>query len=158
MCMIAIGPFLLIESCWLWAVILTYSPGQNNCKFGDKRTKFMFFKNKCYAVLLKFHQSLFLKSPINNQSALSHRADSRLVPSQWEMSLQANAVSHWLGANIESALFQVMTETMLVYCQLIHWEQISVKFLSKFKRFHSRTCAWKSSLQNGGHFVLASKL
>ena len=33
-----------------------------------------------------------------------HRADSRLAPSQWETSLQSNAVSHWLGANIESAL------------------------------------------------------
>ena len=32
------------------------------------------------------------------------RADSRLVPSQWETSLQSNAVSHWLGANLESAL------------------------------------------------------
>ena len=27
-----------------------------------------------------------------------HRADSRVVPSQWETSLQSNTVSHWLGA------------------------------------------------------------
>ena len=32
------------------------------------------------------------------------RADSRLPPSQWETSLQSNAVSHWLGANPESAM------------------------------------------------------
>ena len=32
------------------------------------------------------------------------RADSRLVPSQWETALQSNAVSHWLGANLASAL------------------------------------------------------
>ena len=32
------------------------------------------------------------------------RADSWLAPSQWETSLQSNAVFHWLGANIESAL------------------------------------------------------
>ena len=31
------------------------------------------------------------------------RADSRLVPNQWETSLLSNAVSHWLGANLESA-------------------------------------------------------
>ena len=31
------------------------------------------------------------------------RADSRLAPSQWEPLLQSNAVSHWLGANLESA-------------------------------------------------------
>ena len=32
------------------------------------------------------------------------RADSRLSPSQWETSLRSNAVSHWLGANLESDL------------------------------------------------------
>ena len=32
------------------------------------------------------------------------RADSRFAPSQWETSLQSNAVSHWLGASLESAL------------------------------------------------------
>ena len=32
------------------------------------------------------------------------RTDSRLASSQWETSLQYNAVSHWLGANLESAL------------------------------------------------------
>ena len=33
------------------------------------------------------------------------RSDSRLAPSQWETALQSNAVSHWLGANLESALY-----------------------------------------------------
>ena len=38
------------------------------------------------------------------------RADSRLAPSQRETSLQSNAVSHWLGANllVESALQWVL--------------------------------------------------
>ena len=31
-----------------------------------------------------------------------HRAVSRFTPSQWETSLQSNAISHWLGANLES--------------------------------------------------------
>ena len=30
-------------------------------------------------------------------------ADYRFAPSQWDMSLQSNTVSHWLGANLESA-------------------------------------------------------
>ena len=34
-----------------------------------------------------------------------HRADSRLVPSQWEMTLLYNDVSHWLGTSLESALY-----------------------------------------------------
>ena len=32
------------------------------------------------------------------------RADSRLAPRQWDTLLQSKAVSHWLGANLESAL------------------------------------------------------
>ena len=32
------------------------------------------------------------------------RADSRFAPSQWETALLCNNVSHWLGANLESAL------------------------------------------------------
>ena len=33
-----------------------------------------------------------------------HRADSRLAPSQWEMALLCNTISHWLGSSLESAL------------------------------------------------------
>ena len=33
------------------------------------------------------------------------RADFSLAPSQWETSLQSKAVSHWLGANLKSALY-----------------------------------------------------
>ena len=32
------------------------------------------------------------------------RADSRFAPSQWEMPLQCNGISHWLGANLDSSL------------------------------------------------------
>ena len=35
---------------------------------------------------------------------LHYRADFRLAPSQWETSLQSNAVSNWLVANLESVL------------------------------------------------------
>ena len=40
-----------------------------------------------------------------------HRADSRFAPSQWEMSLQSNAISHWLGTNLESALYALTGTT-----------------------------------------------
>ena len=33
-----------------------------------------------------------------------YRSESRLAPRQWETSLRSNAVSHSLGANLESAL------------------------------------------------------
>ena len=32
------------------------------------------------------------------------RGDSRFASSQWEMALHCNAISHWLGASLESAL------------------------------------------------------
>ena len=35
--------------------------------------------------------------------ATTYRADSRFAHSQWETSLQSNALSHWMGANLESA-------------------------------------------------------
>ena len=40
-------------------------------------------------------------------SLSGHRAGSRFAPSQWETPLQSNAVSHWLGANLESALWHI---------------------------------------------------
>ena len=33
------------------------------------------------------------------------RVDSRLAPSQWDMLLQSNTTSHWLGTKLESALW-----------------------------------------------------
>ena len=38
------------------------------------------------------------------------------APSQWETPLQSNAVSHWLGANIESAL--VLWSLLMCYFQV----------------------------------------
>ena len=35
------------------------------------------------------------------------KADSRFAPNQWEILLQSNVVSHWLGANQESALYML---------------------------------------------------
>ena len=40
----------------------------------------------------------------NGIRAIKYSADSRLTPSQWETSLQSNTASHWLDANLESAL------------------------------------------------------
>ena len=45
------------------------------------------------------------------------RADFWLAPSQWETSLQSNTVSHWLGANLQSALQHGPVITPLrIYC------------------------------------------
>ena len=38
---------------------------------------------------------------LTKQEHIRYRADFKFAPSQWEMSLQSNGVSHWLGANLE---------------------------------------------------------
>ena len=43
-------------------------------------------------------------SEMGPQSYKSYRADSRFAPVQWETPLLCNDVSHWLGANLKSAL------------------------------------------------------
>ena len=40
-------------------------------------------------------------------------ADSRLAPNHWEMSLQCNTTSHWLGTNLKSALLQYLVDSHL---------------------------------------------
>ena len=44
-----------------------------------------------------------------------NKADSRLAPIQRETLLQCNAISHWLGANLESALFEQMSDRRYDY-------------------------------------------
>ena len=41
------------------------------------------------------------------------KADSRLAPSQWETSLQSNAISHWLDANLKSALYHLYKKSFI---------------------------------------------
>ena len=43
-----------------------------------------------------------------------YRADSRFVPSQLELSLQSNSVSHWLGTNQESALIYIKSNLVML--------------------------------------------
>ena len=64
--------------------------------------------------------------------AWKRKADSRLAPSQWETSLQSNAVSHWLGANPESALklpglnkiISMLMHRSYVFLALTHWFEV----------------------------------
>ena len=51
-----------------------------------------------------------------------HITGMRLAPSQWETSLQSNAVSHWLGAKLESALHKHWS-----YCS-VHWNKWQINW------------------------------
>ena len=54
---------------------------------------------------------------------LSIRVDSRFARSQWETSLQGNAVVHWLGANLETALsiYQQIYPAENANMELVRW-------------------------------------
>ena len=61
-------------------------------------------------------------------NAVSHwlganlESDSRLAPSQWERSLQSNATSHWLGTNLESACLNISYIQHQQWCRMLtHW-------------------------------------
>ena len=45
-----------------------------------------------------------IASTVHGYLCMAYSVHSRLAPSQWETSLQSSTVSHWLGANLESAL------------------------------------------------------
>ena len=75
------------------------------------------------------------------------RADSRLVPSQWETSLLSNAVSHWLGANLESANRWQTTsqwETSLQSNTVSHWLDAN---LESANRWHTSAIICLKRLQ-----------
>ena len=47
------------------------------------------------------------------------RVDSRFAPSQWEMPLLCNDISHWLGASLESALYII--EFVIIMLNITWW-------------------------------------
>ena len=50
----------------------------------------------------------------------SYRAYSWFAPSKWEKALLCNDASHWLGANLESALV-IVTKTSLTFHVILWW-------------------------------------
>ena len=54
-------------------------------------------------VILVYSSGLY-SCGVDTDTKCRYRADYRFLPSQWETSLQSNAVAHRLGANIESTL------------------------------------------------------
>ena len=86
-----------------------------------------------------------------------YRTDSRLAPSQWETSLQCNAVSHWLGANLESALDICRSSScnisVMIFFYLFFFCQLS------FSPDYLRSIMMSSPCGlSGGHLTTTSEL
>ena len=73
------------------------------------------------------------------------RADSRLAPSQWETLLQSNAVSHWLGTNLDSDLW-------------LRWQPNSCSIIIRRPTDHFTDIVGASSPHVKIHFVISSWL
>ena len=65
-------------------------------------------------------------------SAARYRADSRFVPSQWEMAFLCNDVSHWLGANLESSLRYIQQNITDLFCFLWFWSVWGYRWLASY--------------------------
>ena len=55
-----------------------------------------------------------------NGDLIQDTADSMIAPGQWETSLQSNAISHWMGASLESSLYNVLPSQAGALC--IQWK------------------------------------
>ena len=67
------------------------------------------WKYSLYAIDIHLRSVCVSFDGVGNAVNGKYRADSRLAPSQWETALQSNAISHWLAANLESALKYFLT-------------------------------------------------
>ena len=73
------------------------------------------------------------------------RADSRFAPSQWELSLQSNAVSHWLGANLETALM-IYPIGSKVKCETAMWHHTVVLTHKQLEKMGANSALWQLML------------
>ena len=99
-------------------------------------------------LLLKHNWNLGIQNVFNDLWLLIRvndyfRADSRLAPSQWEMSLQCNVVSHWLGARLESAL--------LFHSQSLAVDDLMANFIAIDPSHKSHNASHKYPIMH--HFV-----
>ena len=80
-------------------------------------------------------------------AAIIFRADSKLAPSQWEMSLhlQSNTVSHWWGTNLELALIlNLFHRNILVSAQ----EELTRIYLLSLFYLISLTCVLRRLIKS----------
>ena len=76
------------------------------------------------------------------RNGTTHRADSRLVPSQWAAALLCNDASHWLGASLESTLNTwVLPWRHTIFDESDCWIFIQISLLSNIYH-HYQNWSW----------------
>ena len=99
-------------------------------KFLNNHGNFMANENQSSSWTGMFSKLKFLtlcRGDRHITALFTYRSDSRFEPSKWKTVLICNDVSHWLGANLETALY--------IYCiYWIHWNQGLVMVLTLSSR------------------------
>ena len=91
--------------------------------FSSRRLSFV-LRVSCFCV----HRPLVFCGRICPQMGhIFHHSISGLAPRPWEPSLQSNAVSHWLGANLESALYFINIPTSSFALCVLSESTVSVR-------------------------------
>ena len=67
------------------------------------------------------------------------RTDFRSASSQWETSIQSNAISHWQGTSLESALYFICTFIFAICITLGHCDDAGVGIYYRFY-LNVKTC------------------
>ena len=109
-----------------------------------------------YLTLMRVHDCLVSRRWLE----LFHRFST--IFEMWKMRINSfpprvAPMRQWIGSPLvhimACRLFgaKSLSKPMLGNCQLDPSEQISVKFQSKCKYFHSRKCIWQYRLRNGSH-------
>ena len=96
-----------------------------------------------------------------DHSGQCSKTDSRFAPSQWETALLCNDVSHWLGANLESALYNGYSLIISVDADTIRKKHRKWLTLSEYQDGLSRyrDCHYKikDGCETSEDFVLQNK-
>ena len=117
-CEIVVNPF---QGCFILFIIVIINIPFQNYNFASGHI--VFLQQRCFITLLWQNLKWYnIIGPVLT-IVLNHMVDSRYAPSQWEMSLQNNTVSHWLGTNLESALNHMIYQGKShLSCEMQFWE------------------------------------
>ena len=96
------APSHYLNQCWfLTSEVLWHS---HEGFFSEKKSRYLSLTWVFKITILRLQLHLPRANEWRLYVCIGYRADSRFAPSQCETSSQSNAVSHWLGTNLESTL------------------------------------------------------
>ena len=118
--------------------------------FSEKKSRYLSLTWLFKITILRLQLHLPRANELRLYVYIGYRADSRFAPSQCETSSQSNAVSHWLGTNLESALIGDSNALglLLNLLQEQHRDQVVFSVMTRlFVKLISGPKCWTSTVQ-----------